>query len=114
MGSPWRTDLVTASTAGLLTVTVMSATVQLPILPEVNHVDQEFTTGAADKTRRVPELIVASPFSIDGRLAFVHGVFAAVTGLRERSQTTAVRALALASSDPELGGHRATVPTDMT
>lgn len=74
-------QLVTASTAGLLTVTVMSATVQLPILPEVNHVDQEFTTGAADKTRRVPELIVASPFSIDGRLAFVHGVFAAVTGI---------------------------------
>lgn len=38
-GEPWRTHLVTASTAGLLAVTVMAATVQLPVLPEVNHVD---------------------------------------------------------------------------
>lgn len=32
-------QLVTASTAGLLAVTVMAATVQLPVLPEVNHVN---------------------------------------------------------------------------
>lgn len=74
-------QLITASTAGLLAVTVMSATVQLPILPEVNHVDQEFTTGAADKTCRVPEFVVASSFSIDGWVSFPHGVFAAVTGI---------------------------------
>lgn len=36
---PRRTHLVTAGTAGLLAVTVMAATVQLPVLPEVNHVD---------------------------------------------------------------------------
>lgn len=111
-GRPWRTDLITASTAGLLAVTVMSATVQLPILPEVNHVDQEFTTGAADKTRRVPELIVASPFSIDGWVSFLHAVFAAVTGLGERSQTTVIRALT--SSVPRTGVHRATISTEMT
>lgn len=91
-GSPGRADLIAASTAGLLAVTVMSAAVQLPILPEVNHVDQEFTTGAADKTCRVPELIVASPLSVDGWVSFIHGVFAAVTGLGERNQTAVVRA----------------------
>lgn len=92
-GWPWRTYLITASTAGLLAVTVMSATVQLPILPEVDHVDQEFTTDATDETSRVPEFIIASPFRIDGWVSFLHGQSAAVTGLGERAQTTTVRAL---------------------
>lgn len=86
-GWPWRTYLITPSTAGLLAVTVMSATVQLPILPEVNHVDQEFTTGAADETGWVPEFVVASPFSIDSWVSFLHDVSAAVTGLGQRTQT---------------------------
>lgn len=79
---PQRTDLITASTSGFLAVTVVSATVQLPILPEINHVDQEFLAGTADEASRVPQFIVASPFSIDGRVTCLHTQFAAVAGLK--------------------------------
>lgn len=74
-------QLITASTSGFLTITVMPATVQLPILPEINHVNQEFTTGAADETCWVPEFIVASPFCVDGWVPFFHAQFAAIAGV---------------------------------
>lgn len=77
-----RTYLITASTSGLLTVAVMSATVQLPVLPEINHVDQELMAGTAHKTSWVPQFIVTSPFRIDGWVTFLHAQFAAVAGLQ--------------------------------
>lgn len=71
-------QLITAGTAWFLTVTVMSTTVELPVLPEINHVHQEFTAGAADEASRVPQFIVASPFCIHGWVAFLHAQLAAV------------------------------------
>lgn len=66
----------------------MSATVQLPVLPEINHVDQEFMAGTADKTRGVPQFTVAGPFGIDGRVTFLHAQFAAIAGLKGQPPKT--------------------------
>ena len=62
--------LITPSTAGFLTVAVVSATVEFPILPEVDHVYQKFTAGTADKTSWMPEFVIPSPLSID--LSLIH------------------------------------------
>lgn len=66
----------------------MSATVQLAILPEINHVDQEFMAHTADETSWVPQFIVAGPFSIDGWVSFLHTQFAAVAGLKAKPAKT--------------------------
>lgn len=71
-------QLITAGTSGFLAVTVVSATEQLPILPEINHVDQQFRAGAADKTRWVPQFIIAGPLGIDGGVALLHAQLAAI------------------------------------
>lgn len=86
-----RTYLITASTSGFLTVTVMSATVQFPILPKIDHVNQEFMTGAADETSWVPQFVVAGPFSIDGRVTLLHAQVAAVAGLKGKPHKTIIR-----------------------
>lgn len=85
---PQRTYLITASTSWFLTVTVMSATVQLPILPEINHVNQEFVAGTAGETSWVPQFIIAGPFSVDGWVTFLHTLFAAVAGLKGKPSKT--------------------------
>lgn len=66
----------------------MSATVQLPILPEINHVDQELMAGTADETSRVPQFIIAGPFSVDGWVTLFHTLFAAVAGLKGNPSKT--------------------------
>ncbi|KAG8142883.1 hypothetical protein E2320_006067 [Naja naja] len=45
-------------TARFFTVTVVSATIEFSIFPEIDHIYQEFTAGAADKASRMPDLFV--------------------------------------------------------
>lgn len=66
----------------------MSATIQLAILPEINHVDQEFMAGTADETSWVPQFIISCPFSIDGWVSLLHTQFAAVAGLKGKPAKT--------------------------
>lgn len=62
----------------------MTSTVQLSFLPEVDHVHQQFVTGAAHETRRVPQFVVAGPLGVDGRRAQTHGALAVVARLEKK------------------------------
>ena len=79
---PLPTHLITASTAGLLAVAVVTATVQLPLLPEVDHVHQQLAALAADEAGRVPQLVVAGALGVHRRLAATHGQLAMAARLR--------------------------------
>lgn len=80
-----RSYLIAAGTAGLLTVTVVSAAEQLPVLPEIDHVNQEFRAGAAGEAGWVPQPVIASPLGVDGGLALLHEQLAGRAELKERA-----------------------------
>ena len=70
--------LVAPPAARLLAVPVVAPAVQLALLPEIDHVHQQFLTGAAHEACRVPQLVVAGPLGVDGRLAQTHRLLAVV------------------------------------
>lgn len=59
----------------------MAAAVHLALLPEVDHVHQQLLAGAAHEAGRVPQLVVAGPLGVDGRLATGHRLLAVVARL---------------------------------
>lgn len=69
-------QLVTSSTTWLLAVSVVASAVQLAFLPEVDHVHQQFSAGAAHEASRVPHLVVAGPLGVHGRLTQTHRLLA--------------------------------------
>lgn len=76
--------LVAASAARLLAVSVVAATEQLPLLPEVDHVHQQLAAGAAHEAGRVPQPVVAGTLGVDGRVALTHRLLAVVARLEGR------------------------------
>lgn len=74
-------DLVTASAARLLAVSVVAAAVHVALLPEVDHVHQQLFAGAAHEAGRVPHLVVAGPLGVDGRFAPSHRLLAVMARL---------------------------------
>lgn len=79
--------LITSSTAWFLTVTVVSSTVQLSILPEIDHIYEEFIAGTTDKTSRVPKFVISSTLSIDSWVSLFHVQFAPETELQGKLQS---------------------------
>uniref|UniRef100_A0A2D4IK30 Uncharacterized protein n=1 Tax=Micrurus lemniscatus lemniscatus TaxID=129467 RepID=A0A2D4IK30_MICLE len=71
--------LITTSTARFFTVTVVSATIEFSIFPEIDHIYQEFTAGAADKASRMPEFVISSSLSIHSWVTFFHILIAPET-----------------------------------
>lgn len=69
-------QLIAACTSWLLAVSVMASTVQLPFLPEVDHVHQQLIAGTAHETRWVPQLVVAGALGVDGRFTATHRLLA--------------------------------------
>lgn len=69
-------QLITASTARLLAVSIVASTVQLALLPEVDHVHQQLVAGATHEACWVPHLVVAGPLSVDSWLAQTHRLLA--------------------------------------
>ena len=86
--SPNPSHLVTAPAAGLLAVAIVTAAVQLPLLPEVDHVDQQLAAFAADEAGWVPQLVVAGALSVHRRLATTHGQLAVAARLRGGGRET--------------------------
>lgn len=80
---PPSPHLVTATTAWLLAVAIVAAAVHLALLPEVDHVNQQLLAGAAHEAGRVPQLVVAGPLGVDGRLTASHRLLAMVARLAE-------------------------------
>lgn len=78
---PRPPHLVAAAAARLLAVAVVAAAVHLALLPEVDHVHQQLLAGAAHEAGRVPQLVVAGPLGVDGRLAAGHRLLAVVARL---------------------------------
>lgn len=74
-------DLITASAARLLAVSVVAAAVHVAFLPEVDHVHQQLFAGAAHEAGRVPHLVVAGPLCVDGRFAPSHRLLAVMARL---------------------------------
>lgn len=64
----------------------MTSTVQLAFLVEVDHVHQQLFAGAAHEAGRVPQLVVAGPLSVHGRLAQTHRLLAVVARLEESGE----------------------------
>lgn len=81
-----RPHLIAASAAGLLAVSIVASTVQLAFLPEVDHIHQEFAAGTTHEARWVPQLVVASPLSIDSWLAQAHGLLAVMARLEGKEE----------------------------
>lgn len=81
--------LIASSTAGFFTITIMSSTVQVAILPEIDHVYKKFATGTTDKTSWVPQFVISCTFCIDSWVTFFHVQLAAIAGL-ERDFTDEV------------------------
>lgn len=77
--------LVTPCTPGLLAVSIVTAAVQLTLLPEVDHVHQQLFAGAADKAGRVPQLVVAGAFCVHCRFAPLHNLLTVVAGLQKKT-----------------------------
>lgn len=87
--------LITAATSGFLAVSIVTSAVHLAFLPEVNHVYQKFTAGAAHKARRVPQFVIAGPLGIDGRLAQQHGLLTVMARLEKEKRKTVVNLIEL-------------------
>ena len=64
----------------------MTATVKLPLLPEVDHVHEQLAALAANEAGRVPQPVVAGTLSVHCRLAATHGQLAMAARLSGRER----------------------------
>ncbi len=68
----------------------MASAVQLPFLPEVDHVHQQLGAGAAHEAGRMPQLVVAGSLGVDGGFAKTHRLLAVMTRLRREEEMMTV------------------------
>lgn len=81
--TPNTSHLIAAGAPRLLAVPVVASTVQLAFLPEVDHVHQQLFAGTAHEAGWVPQIVVAGPLSVDGRLAPAHWLPAVLARLKK-------------------------------